>query len=128
MKRHTVKPIKTQKMKTLVFTALLVLLISFSATAGPKEEKPKSGQKIAAWVNNNVKYPSDAIENREEGTVYVAFAVVDGEIKEIEVVGSVSETLDTEVLNTIQTIPVSEMGVEKNETKTYILPVKFEIK
>lgn len=115
-------------MKTTILTALVALTMTFTSNANPVGEKPKSVEKISAWVNNNISYPENAVVNKEEGTVYVAFSMVDGEIQEVEVVGSVSETLDKEVLNTFQTVPVSEMGVEKNGSGTYILPVKFVLK
>ena len=115
-------------MKTTILTALLALTFSFTSNANNAGENPKASSKISNWVNKNIDYPKSAIENKEEGTVYVAFTVVDGEIQEVEVVGGVSESLDNEVLNTIQTVPVSELGINTNETNTYILPVKFALK
>ena len=115
-------------MKTIYFTALLALTVSFTSNANNTGEIPKTSSKISNWVNKNIEYPESAIENKEEGTVYVAFSFIDGEIQEIEVVGSVSESLDKEVLNTIQTVPVSELGLNTNEMITYILPVKFALK
>lgn len=115
-------------MKAIILTTMLALTFSFAAVANPTGEKPKSTNKIANWVNDNVNYPNAALEKKEEGTVYVAFTLRNGEISDVEVVGSVSESLDKEVLKIIQTIPVAELGIDLNENQTYILPIKFVLK
>lgn len=115
-------------MKTLILTSLAVLTLSFSALAGNKGENPKASTRISNWVSNNISYPETAIENREEGTVYVAIVVENGEITLMEVIEGVSESLDKEVLSMIRSLPVSELGVNTNENRTYILPVKFDLK
>lgn len=118
-------------MKTIIITTLLAL--SFSTTQANASSifdgnDPKLITKVSSWVNNNVKYPKSAIENKEEGIVYVAFQVVEGEIQTVEVVGGVSEILDAEALRILNSVPVSELGNAIAEDKSYILPIKFVLK
>ena len=115
-------------MKTTILIALVTLTMSFTANANSPGEKPKSTKFISSWVSNHVNYPSKALENKEEGTVYVAFTVRNGKMNELEVVGSVSESLDKEVVETMKSMPMSELGIDINENQTYILPVKFVLK
>lgn len=112
--------------KILLMTAMA--LFTLTSMAGETKDKPKLVDKIPNWVNKNVSYPQDALGNQEEGTVYVAFTVLEGEIQNVEVVGGVSETLDAEVLKTVKSVPMSELGNTVAEDQTYILPVNFAIK
>ena len=115
-------------MKTTIFTSLLALGMTASANANPSGEKPKATSVISSWVNHHIDYPSDALENKEQGTVYVAFTIKDGNLNEIEVVGSVSSSLDNEVIKTMQNLSVADLGIDMNENTTFILPVKFVLK
>ena len=114
-------------MKTIFLTLALAIGVSFSSQAKEEGGKPKTISLISNWMNGNVDYPTSAIENKEEGTVYIAFTIVDGQIVNAEVVKGVSETLDNEVLNTLQTVPVSELPIDTNDNSSYILPVKFDL-
>lgn len=118
-------------MKTVVITALLALSFSTQqafASSMFDGNDPKLITKVSSWVNKNVTYPKSAIENREEGIVYVSFQVVEGEIETVEVVGGVSEHLDAEALRILNSVPVSELGNAISEDKSYILPIKFVLK
>jgi TonB family protein len=115
-------------MKTTILTFAMALTFGFSASANSTGEDPKLINKLNKWVNKNIAYPEQAVQNQEQGTVYVAFAVVDGEIQEIEVVGGVSETLDEQALETIKNAPVSELSNGTEKDNSYILPIKFALK
>jgi TonB family protein len=115
-------------MKAIILAAMFALTFSLEATANTVGEKPKLSNKITNWVNDNLNYPHDALENKEEGTVYVAFTVKNGEVSDVEVVGGVSESLDKAALATIQSIPVAELGVDPNQNNMYILPIRFVLK
>ena len=114
-------------MKTILMTTILVLTLSYSSKANDFGDKPKATSTISSWVNDHVAYPEQAIENHEQGTVYVTFNIVDGQIQGIELLEGVSASLDKVVINLVSTIPVAEMGIS-NEDGSYILPVKFAIK
>lgn len=130
---HTNKnQFKKQKMKTVVVTAIALMTVSTSQASNiidyKKGDHPKLTTKVSKWVNKHLQYPESAIQNNEEGIVYVAFSVVEGEIQEVEVVGSVSNELDQEALKAVNSVPVSELGGTIAEDKSYILPIKFALK
>lgn len=112
-------------MKTIIIAALLTL--GMSQTTFGKDD-PKAVKKISNWVASHIAYPESALENKEEGTVYVAFEIVDGKINMIQVVEGVSSTLDTEAIKVVESIPASELESAQEGSKTYILPINFEIK
>jgi TonB family protein len=115
-------------MKTTILTFAMALTFGYTASANSTGEEPKLMNKLSAWVSNNIAYPDQAIQNHEQGTVYVAFSVVDGQIQEIEVVGGVSESLDAKALEMVKRAPVSELANSKEAAKSYILPIRFELK
>lgn len=106
----------------------MFLTLNYSFANVTLNGEPEFVNKVSSWVNGNIKYPQSAIDSRTQGTVYLSFEVIEGEIENIKIIQGVSEDLDEEVISTFQKIPASTLGNYQTEDNTYILPVKFEIK
>lgn len=113
------------KATLILLTTLLTLNAHASFTFGGEPELVK---KVRSWVNKNVDYPQTAIDSKTEGTVYISFDLIEGELKNVVIVQGVSDDLDSAVINTVKNVPVSQLGNSLAEDNSYILPVKFEIK
>lgn len=110
----------------------MALVCSGITMANTEHNAPDKRKKFAFsnWIENHVKYPKESIDKKEEGTVYVSFSVTeDFKIENIEVVQGISENLDLEAVNGVKSMPASEVinnGYQPG--KTYILPIKFDIR
>ena len=81
------------------------------------------------WLSENLSYPENAIENNEEGIVYVAFTISsEGRAENIEIEEGCSKALNQEATRAIESMPLFEMFSVDNPQKTYILPIKFTLK
>ncbi|MEX1002200.1 MAG: TonB family protein [Crocinitomicaceae bacterium] len=112
-------------MKTIV-----VLIALFSLTASLANEGiPKKRNTISSWLTENAVYPSAAVESREEGTVYLSFEIINGQVQNIVVLEGVSKVLDEAAIEMVKKIPASELQEDaETEKNKYIIPIKFEIK
>ena len=119
-------------MKKLVLVMVLALSLPLmsSANNGGIDPLNSSNKTIKEWLNTNIVYPNSAIENKEEGIVYVSFMISeDGNVENVKVVQGISNSLDNEALNAVNNMPVSELRNNYDSTgKTYILPIKFILK
>lgn len=86
-----------------------------------------------AWKNylfNELKYPEIAIENNDQGTVYVVFVIeTDGSIGDVKVTKGVSFEIDREARRVIKNSPKWVPGrINKTNVRTRInIPIKFNI-
>ncbi|MBO4332107.1 MAG: energy transducer TonB [Paludibacteraceae bacterium] len=96
------------------------------------EQKPQfegGQQALLDYINKNLVYPKEAIEQKIEGKVLVSFIVnTDGSISDVEVVKSAGKLLDDEALRLVNEmpkwIPASNKG-KKFRTKL-TLPFNFK--
>jgi len=119
-------------MKTLVMTLSLLMSISvFSATPGSVNGKgePKKVS-LKQWFNKNLSYPEKALENKEEGIVYVSFQInQDGKAINIEIEEGISESLNEKAIELVKEMPLDDLTVNGfEEGARYVLPVKFTLK
>ena len=115
-----------------------------SVTADPPAEKegdvytvadqcaefPGGMPALFSYLQDSIKYPEDAIDNREEGLVVVRFVVeADGSIKSAEIVKSVTPTLDSEALRVVKSMPKWHPGKNKGKAVAtwFTLPVSFKL-
>lgn len=94
----------------------------------PQFEGSTNGLK--KWLADNMRYPEEAIQNKEEGRVIVNFVVKeDGSIAQPKITNSVSRSLDAEALRLVATmpkwIPASQDG--QPCAVKYTLPIKFNL-
>ncbi|MFD2514873.1 TonB family protein [Pontibacter locisalis] len=84
------------------------------------------------YLAKNIRYPKDAQEDGVEGLVVVSFTVEDdGALKDIEVLKSLSESIDTEAVRVVEKMsdrwsPGMQNG--KPVRVKYTLPVRFALK
>ena len=82
------------------------------------------------YVQQNIKYPQNAIDNDIEGKVTVNFVVdANGKIKNAKVVKGVSPELDAEALRVVENAPAWAPAKQdgKNVPVTCSIPVTFKI-
>ncbi|MBQ3690423.1 MAG: TonB family protein [Bacteroidales bacterium] len=86
---------------------------------------------LRKFIAENVRYPEEAKNNNEQGTVYVRF-IVDktGKVTEPSIVrGSGSESLDNEAIRVINTLPDFIPGRQRgqNVAVRLVTPIKFAL-
>ncbi|MDP4271270.1 MAG: TonB family protein [Bacteroidota bacterium] len=93
-------------------------------------EYPGGTNTLMKFLGDNIKYPTDAIQNNISGMVIVQF-VVDkvGNIKDINVLRGISTTCDNEALRVVKLMPKWLPGKQKgkNVNVKYILPIRFSM-
>lgn len=118
-------------MKNVILGLGLILGASAFANGNGEGINPVTAtQKMQHWIAMHAEYPADALTNKEEGTVYIAFEVSEaGLLENATVAQGISVNLDQAALNVVLQMPVSELiaGSEKYG-KSYIVPIKFVIK
>ena len=97
------------------------------------EQMPEFPGGVAAlmrYLQENIKYPSEAAKNDIEGRVIVQF-IIDktGEVEDVKVVRPVSEELDAEAVRVVKTLPKFEPGRQDGEAVAvwYTLPISFKL-
>jgi len=91
----------------------------------------KNGAKaLEAYIFKNINYPQIAIDNNDQGNVYLQFVIEkDGSIRDIVVLLGVSKELDNEakrlVRNMPKWIPAEVYG--KKVVSRYVLPIRFKL-
>ena len=94
-------------------------------------EFPGGDLELRKFLAENVRYPQDAKDNNEQGTVYVKF-IVDktGKVTEPTIVkGSDCESLDEEAIRVVNTIPDFTPGRQRgqNVAVSLVMPIKFAL-
>jgi len=85
---------------------------------------------LMKYIHRNVRYPSIAVENGIEGTVYVNFIVnKKGEVSDITLLRGVDSVLDKEALRVIGTLPKWKPGMQNGAAVnvSYQVPIKFDL-
>ena len=107
---------------------MIVIAISIPTTVMAGNVKPKVVSNLFAWLNTNLNYPTSAIENKEEGTVYVAFTISEsGQAENIDIRAGISEALNNEAISAVMNMPLIELYDADQSDKEFILPIKFSI-
>ncbi len=86
--------------------------------------------KLYEYLNSNIKYPQQCIDNGIQGKVYVKFAVMkDGSIDDIQVLKKVHPKLDAEAVRVIENMPNWTPGKQKGKAVNvyFTLPINFQI-
>ncbi|MCH2229929.1 MAG: energy transducer TonB [Crocinitomicaceae bacterium] len=82
------------------------------------------------YITNNFEYPQSAMDNVEQGKVYVQFVIEkDGSITDVKVLRGVSEAIDNEALRLIKEMPKWKPGeVDGNKVPIrLIIPIIFKL-
>ena len=94
-------------------------------------EFPGGMPAMIEYLQNNLKYPKDAIKQQVEGRVMVMFVVeTDGNLSNVRVARKVFHSLDTEAVRVVKSMPKWKPGKEKGRLVrvNYTLPVVFSLK
>ena len=87
--------------------------------------------KFMNWVQSNVTYPEIAIENGIQGKVFLQFVVnKEGKVGDIQITRGVNQSLDNEVIKTIENSPADWVpGIQRNEATNvrFAIMVNFQL-
>ena len=84
------------------------------------------------FINDNVEYPTEAINNNKEGTVIVSFGIDEnGKVMNAKIASNpmVGDGLETEALRVINKMPAWTPGMIKGKKvrSHYSLPIRFQL-
>ena len=93
-------------------------------------EFPGGMKELLKFLQNNLKYPENAMKNNVQGRVIVQFVVEkDGTPTEFKVARSVDPDLDAEALRVLQTMPKWKPGMQRGKIVRvkFTVPVSFKL-
>lgn len=93
-------------------------------------EFPGGMKELLKFLQDNLKYPENAMKNNVQGRVIVQFVVEkDGTPTEFKVLRSVDPDLDAEALRVLQTMPKWKPGMQRGEVVRvkFTVPVSFKL-
>lgn len=91
---------------------------------------PGGEEALMRFIAQNIKYPTIAQENKEQGKVILRMIVgKDGKISNIKIQQSVSPYLDAEAIRVISEMPEWEPGENKGKPVNveFTLPITFRL-
>lgn len=94
------------------------------------ENMPTFNGNLNQWLLQNMKYPVEAINKKEQGKVIVQFIVSEnGEVSEPKIIRSVSPALDEEACRIVLAMPKWNPGKLKGKPVAvrYMLPISFRL-
>lgn len=93
-------------------------------------EFPGGMKELLKFLQDNLKYPENAMKNNVQGRVIVQFVVEkDGTLTEFKVARSVDLDLDAEALRVLQTMPKWKPGMQRGKIVRvkFTVPVSFKL-
>ena len=93
-------------------------------------EYPGGMKEMLKFLQENVKYPENAMKNNVQGRVIVQFVIEkDGTPTEFKVARSVDPDLDAEALRVLQSMPKWKPGMQRGEVVRvkFTVPVSFKL-
>ena len=91
----------------------------------------KTGMKdIIAYMNDNVKYPKEALAKKESARVFIEFVVdKSGHIRDVRSLKNVKKYFEDEVVRVVSEMPLWKAGTinGKNVNTRLVLPVTFKL-
>lgn len=93
-------------------------------------EFPGGMKELLKFLQDNLKYPENAMKNNVQGRVIVRFVVEkDGTLTEFKVARSVDPDLDAEALRVLQTMPKWKPGMQRGKIVRvkFTVPVSFKL-
>jgi TonB family protein len=91
---------------------------------------PGGEDSLKAYITKNLRYPSSAKENNDQGVVYIRFVInLDGSICAIEVMRGVSTEIDNEAIRLIKEMPnwIPAKNHGKAVRTRFIYPISFKL-
>lgn len=93
-------------------------------------EYPGGVHELIKFIQLNLKYPKDAVENGIEGKVYVRFVVDhNGDVKDPVIVRGLSPSIDSTAIAIIQSLPKWTPGTQNGKAVDvfYTTPILFSL-
>ena len=93
-------------------------------------EFPGGNAELMKFLAKNIKYPAEAQQKGEQGRVMVQFVVgKDGKLSDIEIMRSISPTLDAEAIRVIKAMPTWKPGTQRGQAVAvkYTIPISFRL-
>ena len=88
-------------------------------------------EELSRLIRTNIKYPQEARETGDNGTVYITFVILeDGSIKDIRVLRGVSDAIDKEAMRVVGLMNKHWKPGKKNGKAVKVqfnLPIKFSL-
>ena len=106
-------------------------IVSFSEIEVKPSFNGGDANDFAVWVNSQLKYPDQAKNDGIQGRVIVQFTIgADGVVRDTQVLKSVREDLDAEVVRVVSSSPKWEPGKQNGEPVpvSFIFPVVYQLK
>jgi bla regulator protein blaR1 len=94
------------------------------------DKKVCSDEKMIQFIYTNIRYPAAARKNKTEGMVVVKFVIEkDGNISGADIIRSIGDSCDEEVLRVVGMMPKWTPGKQRGRTVRvqFNLPVKFKL-
>lgn len=91
---------------------------------------PGGEKKLARFLGQSINYPSQALEKRVQGRVFISFIVEpSGELSNLKVVRGIGAGCDEEALRVLRKSPRWSPGIAEGKPvrSTYILPILFQL-
>ncbi|HEX2936203.1 MAG TPA: energy transducer TonB [Bacteroidales bacterium] len=82
------------------------------------------------WVNENIKYPQVAVDNRIQGTQYVSFVIdKNGKLTNIKILREIDASLAAETLRVLNMSPLWKPAIKKGKVVAvqYQMPVNYRL-
>ena len=123
----------TKKLIALLLVMLACMSVSAQDTMVDETcppQFPGGDAALISFLNENIKYPPTAAQDRIEGKVIVQFLVEKtGEIGEVKVLRSLGKDLDKEAVRLIKSLPKFTPGRMNGKAVSvwYTLPVTFTL-
>ena len=95
-----------------------------------KPEFPGGNKALFEFLGKHTRYPSSAVSNGIEGTVYMSFVIdANGQISNIEVQKGLSEDCDKEAVRVIRSMPAWKPGKQGGRPVAvrFTLPFRFKL-
>jgi periplasmic protein TonB len=102
--------------------------VFLSADVIPQFEGGREG--LSKFLGKNVRYPEEAIDKRQQGTVLVCFVVTsEGSVKDVKIVRGVSPELDNEALRVVASMPLWRPGLRAGKPVNIVMtiPIRFDL-
>lgn len=86
---------------------------------------------LTNFLNENLKYPKDAVASNASGKVYVLLTInAEGKIVDVEIIRGLANSLDTEAIRVCEKMPNWNPGRDANGLaikSTVTLPIAFDL-
>lgn len=125
--QQSLEPIKDDSLEPV---QIMPMFPGCEQISGNKERSSCAQRKMLMNIYSNIRYPADARSKGIEGTAMIRFVIdKDGSINNIRTVRGICESIETECLRLVSSMPKWNPGLSDNEPVKvqFTLPIKFKL-